>query len=243
MIYGVTDQIDLAVAPGPPDTPYTTSAVNFDGSTYLTRGAALTGWGTPSQFIAAVWTKLSAANDGIFSDANFFTQGNTNGAYNVNIAGTYFDSDGNALITSTSWQLFLMSLDISGAPGLVRLHMYVGDVDVENAGATSWGGDATCPAGSDFWFGQDGFNVKITGDVADFRLWVGQYLDFSLVANRRYFIRTNGKPTDPSYAVALLGNPIISFIGNSTNFPTNGGTGGAFSVTGSLSNAGTSPTD
>lgn len=242
MKYGIVDQAELAVFSGPPDTPYTTSAVHFNGSTWLTRGAALTGWGTPSLFTAALWTKLTTANDGIFSDVNFFTQGTTNSAYNVNIANSYFDTDGYALITSGAWQLYAFSLDIStGSP--FRRHVIVNDADVENTAATDYGFTTTCPAGSNFFFGQDGFGTKITGDIADFRLWFGQYLDFSLEGNRRYFIRANGKPADPSYANALLGTPIISFIGNASTFPVNGGSGGSFSVTGSLSTAGTSPTD
>ena len=76
-----------------------------------------------------------------------------------------------------------------------------------------------------------------------FRLWLGTAMDFTVQGNRRYFVRANGKPTNPSYALALLGAPIIQFIGNSTAFPVNGGSGGSFTVTGSLTNAGTSPTD
>ena len=94
------------------------------------------------------------------------------------------------------------------------------------------------------WFGDDGSGFsKITGDVGYFRLWINVTLDFSVAGNRRYFVRSNGKPANPSYALASLGMPLISFIGNSTAFPVNGGSGGSFAVTGSLTNAGTSPTD
>ena len=96
MIYGVTD-VDAPVT-GPPDAGYTTSAVHFNGSTWLTRGAALTGWGTPTKFTFAMWTKLSVCNDGPFSDANYFAVGSTSNLgvdyLNVGVNGNYFDSGG-----------------------------------------------------------------------------------------------------------------------------------------------------
>lgn len=236
-------------APVIPDIPYTTFAVHFNGSTYLHRGAALTGWGTPSQFTAALWTKLSAATDGIFADANFFTQGAVisggNHYISMDVASddTYFDAFGNADLVSASWQGVFISGDLNMNPSSLRI--YRNDSDVLNSGDTGVGGDTTIVAGSEFYVGQDGFGTKITGDVADFRLWLGAYADFSQVNTRRRFIRSNGKPADPTLATALLGTPTISFIstGNTASFAANGGSGGTFTTVGTLSMAGTSPTD
>src|SRR4029453_11153479 len=93
----VADAIDPRVgAGGVPDTPYTTSAVHFDGSTWLHKETALSGWGAPNKYTWAVWIKLTSANDGIFSDANWFTQGSTADSgtdyFNVNVYTTYYDS-------------------------------------------------------------------------------------------------------------------------------------------------------
>lgn len=233
-----------------PDINYVTSAVHFGGSAYLSRGAGLTGWGTPSKFTSVVWTKLSSCEDGIFSDANYFTQGTTadgaNRYINANVANAYCESLGQ--ITSASWQCFLMSMDLTNAPTEVVFSLYLGESDT--LGSSSHGSaSATIAAGSDFFFGQDGWGVKITGDVADFRLWLGSAVDFSVVNNRRLFIRSNGKPADTSLPVAILGNPIVSFIADPdvtdpiSAFVTNGGTGGDFTLTGSLTAASTSPTD
>ncbi len=230
------------------DIPYTTFGVHFNGLTWLTRGAALTGWGTPNKFTAALWSKLSVCNDGIFSDANFFTQGTTadngNKYVNVNVASTYFDSYGLGQIISAGWQCLLISLDVSVAGASVQ-RLYINDIDKLEAADSSEGFTTTIAAGSNFFFGQDGFGVKITGDIADFRLWLGGNADFSQVNTRRRFIRSNGKPAQPSLATDLLGTPIVSFIstGNTASFAANGGSGGAFTTTGSLSMAGTSPTD
>lgn len=248
IIAGIIDQY---VAPAQVDIPYVTGAVHFNGSTYLSRGAALTGWGTPNKFTCALWTKLSAANDGIFSDANYFTQGATTpggGNYyiNFNVRNYYWDSSTTAKITSTGWQCLLASLDISvanaGSPDL-----YLGDTDVLVPANSTTSSSTTIPAGSNFYFGQDGFNVKITGDVADFRLWFGTALDFSNINNRRLFVRANGKPADRAAAVTLMGTPIVQFVATPgsevATFSVNGGTGGAFTTTGTLTVASSSPTD
>lgn len=250
MIYGITDQVDLATGPQPPpDTNYTTAAVHFDGSTSLARGANLTGWTTPSKFVGVMWTKLSAAVNGIFGDNDQFLDGTLldgpDKYHFLQFADTYCDSFqvATAKITSAAWQCFLFSCDLTDSPAIPRINLFVGDTDGENHSDRGAGSSTSLSALSDFWFGQDGVGDFITGDIADVRFWIDQYMDFTIEANRRYFIRPNGKPADPTYANALLGTPIISFIGNSTNFPTNGGSGGAFSLTGSLTNAGTSPTD
>lgn len=234
-----------------PDIDYVTSAIHFGGASYLARGAALTGWGTPSKFTSVVWTKLTDAPDGIFSDANDFTQGATvdgaNQYINFNVAGTYWDSWAKGQLISTPWQCFMASGDFTDVYAVLRL--YLGDTDVLESDDTDYGGAATISAGSNFWFGQDGYGVKITGDVADFRLWLGSAVDFSIVNNRRLFIRSNGKPADPSLATAALGTPIVSFIADPeatdpiSTFVTNGGSGGDFTLTGSLTAASTSPTD
>lgn len=240
-----------------PDIDYVTSAVHFGGSAYLTRGSALTGWGTPSSFVAVVWTKLSSCLDGIFTDTGDFTGGCTSDGLghtylSFNPAGGYFDAFGgvasNIVATSSGWQSVLVSANLASAPA-ISVWMYSGDTDILDHDNVS-GSNSTMDVGSDFWFGQDGYDYgKIVGDVADFRMWVGHYLDFSVVNNRRLFIRSNGKPADPSLATAVLGTPIISFIADPdvtdpiSAFVTNGGTGGDFTLTGSLTTASTSPTD
>lgn len=247
MNYGIVAAARTTVTEAIPDIDYETGAVHFDGSAYLSRGATLTGWGTPSKFTSVVWIKLSSCEDGIFSDANYFTQGTTadgaNRYINANVANAYCESLGQ--ITSAGWQCFLLSMDLTDAPTEVPFSLYLGDSDT--LGSSSHGSaSSTIAAGSDFFFGQDGLGVKITGDVADFRLWLGSAVDFSIVSNRRLFIRSNGKPADPTLATAVLGTPIVSFIASKADptgtFVANGGTGGSFTLTGSLT-ATLSPTD
>ncbi len=247
MICGVADQF----VPAPiPDIPYVTGAVHFNGSTFLARGATLTGWGTPSKFTMVLWSKLSVCNDGISSDANFFTQGTTsdngNKYINVNVANTYFDSFGAGFITSAAWQCLLISLDVTVSGASIQ-RLYQNDIDVRVVDNSSEGNTTTIATGSNFWVGQDGFGVKITGDLADYRLWLGSALDFNNINNRRLFIRSNGKPADPAAAQTLLGTPIVKFMATVASpvatFSVNGGSGGTFTTTGTLTAASTSPTD
>lgn len=61
--------------------------------------------------------------------------------------------------------------------------------------------------------------------------------------DRRNFIDADGKPVAPTVAIAAYGTPTVALIGNASAFLTNQGTGGAFTLTGSLTNAATSPSD
>jgi hypothetical protein len=82
--------------------------------------------------------------------------------------------------------------------------------------------------GTPFWFGSDAYpGDAIVGDVADFRIYVGKIIDFSLEANRRLFIDANGKPVDPAVARAALGPAMVEFIGDKDSFDGNAnGAGG-----------------
>ncbi len=98
-----------------------------------------------------------------------------------------------------------------------------------------------------FFVCQSGFNVGLIGDVADFRIMPGvSLLDGSgdiPLAKRRLFVDAGGKPVDPAVATTALGTPCILFSGDAAGFPVNQGTGGAFTLTGTLTNASTIPSD
>jgi hypothetical protein len=86
------------------------------------------------------------------------------------------------------------------------------------------------------------------GDLSDFRVfYVNSLLDGSgdiPLATRRLFRTADGKPVDPAVATAALGTAgTVSLSGDSSGFATNQGTGGAFTTTGTLTNAATSPSN
>jgi hypothetical protein len=225
--------------------PYTASAVHFAGSTWLQRHAWLTGIGDFNKFIFSVWTKLSNAGDGLFAAtagaSDFFQQGVTivSGTeyFNMSIADSYFDTYPNTPGMETgSWQHVLWSTDISGADGtsggIVR-QIYVNESNIASTDDDDAGTDPTVSNLTDFYFADDGFGTRITGDIADFQMWIGTSLDLSIAANRELFIR-DGAPVNPIIASQTLGTPTILFRGDATTFATNQGSGGDFTLHGSL---------
>jgi hypothetical protein len=159
--------------------------------------------------------------------------------------GTQDDSFGtivpSSVDLSAGWQCVIAA--INATTGVAKI--YFGDTDV--TGTINFSGAAS-PLwnGLQFLLGDDGFGDGATMDMADFRLAIGQNWlvsgDISL-ATRRLFIDADGKPVDPTTATASLGAPAILFSGDASTFPVNQGTGGVFTLTGSLTNASTSPSD
>ncbi len=141
-----------------------------------------------------------------------------------------------------NWHHFLSSGFTDTTPPR-PLKIYLDDVDVSNT-SDLLGVDAFSMAwdGLPFYCFDDVNGDPFTGDIADF--WVGPGVslltggDIALV-DRRKFISASGKPVNPS------GFPsgAVLFSGDHTTFPVNQGTGGAFTLTGTLTDASTSPSD
>ena len=90
---------------------------------------------------------------------------------------------------------------------------------------------------------------KLKGFFAEVSFAFGQSLDFSIVSNRRKFLSAGGKPVflgaDGSLPTGTA--PIIyQHLDDGeavANFATNRGTGGDFTITGTLDTGSTSPSD
>lgn len=82
-------------------------------------------------------------------------------------------------------------------------------------------------------------------DMADLWIDVGMAIDFSVQANRRRFINATLKPVDlgTNGELPTGSRPTFFFSGDAGKFAVNKGTGGPFVVTGSLTNASSSPDD
>jgi hypothetical protein len=84
-------------------------------------------------------------------------------------------------------------------------------------------------------------------NVSDALFWHGvSFLDASgeiPAATVSLFRDSAGKPREPQFSIAAFGAPTIMFSGNSSTFGTNQGTAGAAVLTGTLTNAATSPSD
>ncbi len=85
---------------------------------------------------------------------------------------------------------------------------------------------------------------KYNGDFAQVYI-TDEYLDISILANRRKFISSNGKPveigsdgSDPTGTA-----PLVLFDGATVSWHTNKGSGGGFTEVGALTDAASSPSD
>lgn len=95
-------------------------------------------------------------------------------------------------------------------------------------------------------FISEAIDTPFTGDVADLWIAPGQFIDFSVTENRRKFISASNKPVNLGVngATPTGTAPVIFFSGDASSFgQPNLGSGGAFSHTGSLTDASTSPSD
>ncbi len=232
----------------------------FDGTNdYLRITGALSG--SPSDtktILLSAWFKLT---DNLESSAIFsYVDGNAFGQYaslidvtNMVFRGESWDTSGvdrihrgisnNDVIDSADgWSNILIS--VNSATTAIQ-HMYYNDVEVLNTN------NLTTDKIFD-WTGTGVWNIgRGSGNGKDFNgalqeIYVtNEYLDLSTEANRRKFIDGSGKPVDlGSDGSTPTGTQAIIYLNNVyTSFETNLGSGGNFTVTGALADAGTSPSD
>jgi len=233
---------------------YTAKAVHFDGSTFLqnltlacTNSTSLL---TNVWVRAASWAGAPALwssdpnNNGLALEIN--NSGNDHmEQYLLDGMGSLFYASDAAALDLNTWINYLIATDTNHDEGSKVCVIYR-----TNTLATPGAGTDTGPAfsspfsGKEFDVGSDTIGDPFTGDMADFSFWPNTSVivggDIPL-ATRRLFIDASNKPVDPATAIATLGTPPILFSGDHTTFPTNQGSGGAFSLTGSLTDASTHP--
>lgn len=236
-----------------PGGPYVAKAVHFDGSSWLSRGQGI--FGSDGN---AVLLSLWVAN----GDPDFFQYcfSSPNGYLEF-----YPDSDDSPLLlldegetdqlygsgpvtTGSVWHHVLLKIK----PGALTLDT-AGQLVVDGVYQTQVGElPFTMVSGSlpfspqlstetDFIVGGDG-GEGAKCDLAQFYLayGAGADVDLSDSAVVAKFI-VDGRPVDVLTSGAP--SPLVLFDGNETGFSVNKGTAGAFSLTGALTNASTSPSD
>jgi len=241
--------IDLVTSPA----EYAANAVAFDGTNdYLDRGGDLTGSVAGKLLTGSLWFKINsvgightfyAAETGAFvfievrlQANNFFVvqarQSNT-----AVVLQMFFSN----FTDTTSWHHLLWSADLTNP---ARRHLILDDVEVD---------EASTHVNVDMDFQNDehqigakvgGFN-KADSDMADFWMFPGVYIDFSIEANRRRFRTSGGKPKDlgSDGSIPTGSSPLLYFSGATAAWHTNKGTGGGFTEIGALTDATTSPSD
>lgn len=230
---------------------------DFDGTNdYMTRGA-LTGAVDSKTGILSAWIRLDGGDgtdmmifDGIAGLLSglqrtignkflieFQSPGST-GAAELSIITT------SSYVASATWRHVLFSWDTAA----LASHCYVNDVN--DKGAVTISNIALDYTDANWAIGTaQALDKRLNGCLAEFYFAPGQYLDFAVVANRRKFISAKGKPVHLGVNGALpTGTAPIIYLGVRKeeavgNFSINRGTGGNFTITGTLDPASTSPSN
>lgn len=230
---------------------------------YMTRGG-LTGAVDSKLGILSFWLRIDGGN---FTPRYYFTGLVTAGGTDrrihvihntlddtIDLVITDSDGSGTFLLLSTAssyaasatWHHFLYSWDQTSTPAC-SLHV----TDADDLGSPVLRQDFA----ADFTLGEWTIGalvngpIRMNGALAEFYFAPAQYLDFSIVANRRKFISGGGKPvflgSDGSLPTGIA--PLVyQHLADGeavANFATNRGSGGNFAISGTLDTASTSPSD
>jgi hypothetical protein len=235
---------------------------DFDGANdYMSRGGELTGMSDGKQGIISVWVRLDGGNASNLYIADNAPAAGSSSFYLIRSAGNTFtiqgrDSPGGTLLlslqtTSTytsaaTWLHVLAAWDMAVG---TSYSIYISDA--LDMGAAIFTNNTIDYTGGAFTIGGNGSvpSPSFNGAIAELYFAPGQYLDFSLVANRRKFISASGKPVHLGATGSLpTGTAPLLYLHLDdseavANFATNRGTGGDLSITGTLATASDSPSD
>ena len=231
---------------------YSTTAIDLDGVSDRYRSASLTSQVNSKKGILSFWFRLDGrdgANRRIYVSQTAYvdiairsTDLLTIQIYSV-IDGLLVNlSTVSTFTASASWRHLLASWDTSIGAGAI----YVDDA-LDSSGSVSM--DATNDLKYIDPSAYLGANVDGSGDFqgcwADYYFNQSDYLDFSVVANRRLFRDASGKPVSlgPTGNLPTTNQPIIFLKGDATDFHDNLGFGGALTVDGAPTDCSSSPTD
>ena len=235
---------------------------DFDGTNdYMLRGAGLTGAADSKTGILSVWFRLDAATAThrfIGASATVGVAANRFRSSRLStgpLAILATDAAGGGVMsmlsaTSYSANVAYRHLLASWNAATGAMHMYVDDVEDLDEGASSLLDVEIDYTLADWGIGGDSnAGNKMNGPLAELYLAPGQFLDFSVEANRRKFRDANGWPkflghngsrptgTAPLVYCGLRDGEAVA------DFATNRGTGGNYTITGTLDTASSSPSD
>jgi hypothetical protein len=237
---------------------FTCDAADFDGTNdKMARGAELDGMADSKSGIFSGWVRIDGGDGttrrilGTQSGGGlqvFINAGNVFRALARNAALTDIlgMNTPNTFTASITWLHVLMSWDLATASAR---SIYINDSI--NVVVDTFVDDTIDYTRGNWGVGDNpGINpVKWNGAMAEIYFAPGQYLDFSVEANRRKFISATGKPVDlgadgsTPTGVAPLVYLHLDDGEAVANFATNRGTGGNFTITGTLDTASSSPSD
>lgn len=235
------------------------NANDFDGSSnYLTRGADLTGVSDGPLGAMSLWFRLDGG-DG--SQLRLWTNDQNDG-YCTAYRGTdnklrvdlydstaalnlKFGSTGTYLAGAT-WHHVCASWNTNFSAGNKLYKMIVDGVDVTAtvADASNAFDIAYVSATTNFgMYGGTTGNNKFNGCIAETWFAPGQYIDFSVAANVQKFRTVSGRPANlgPAGALPTGVAPAVYLPSATSSMGTNAGTGGNFSINGTLNACSSTP--
>ena len=236
-------------------------SADFDGTNdYMTRGAGLDGAADSKTGIMSVWCRVDGGDGAvrdILTAATTVAGGAIRFEIGIDTANKFFvvgrNSAATAILSLTSsahlagatWFHVLMSWNLATAGAR---SVYVNDTD--ETSQVTFTDDTIDYTWADWGIGAGpDASAKFNGCMAEFYFAPGQYLDFSIVANRRKFISGSGKPvylgadgSAPTGTAPIAYQRVADGAAVAT-FATNLGTGGDFAITGTLTAGSTNPSD
>jgi hypothetical protein len=232
----------------------TVNAVDYDGSTnFLTRGADLTGNADSSTGILSVWLRLDGSNGSdmailynAISNVEVWRRSAGNIRFRLRSAGgaiLTFETVG-TFTAGASWINLLASWNTNAGAGSKTSHLYINSVSdktVISDGDSAFNVDYTS---TNWMVGSSGVSLTdaYNGCMAELYFAPGQFLDFSVQANREKFI-LGGLPvslgSDGSTPTGTA--PKIYLKNPAASVGTNSGNGGDFTANGSFVNCSTGP--
>lgn len=237
---------------------YIAKAVHFDGTAWLVNDALTA---TDNGFVS--WTGflkfVNNSGNSTFAvvdpDNSYTTSWNYSGSSPIKYYADLESADASASIhvqthdgspVADVWHSIVGTAETDFASGQKRGKLYIDRIDVTEL-VDSDAAFTLAFNGLPFWFGNDDSASGATFDCADVRFITGvSFLSAGdiPVETLDLFVTADNKPVDPAVATAALGAAgAVLFSGDATTFGTNQGTGGSFTLTGSLTNATTSPSD
>ena len=236
---------------------YVAPAVRFNGTNTTLTKNDITGMADGKQFSFSYFIKFiggDAADQSIFRMQEPSIQGfglsrtslnkyNTTGRDSTSTTLLYCDTTSSDNTVSKGWMHVCGSAKMDNSSPKFRIYVN-GSADGTSASGVEIDGIFNFTAGDNpARFGSlSGASQWLNAELSEF-WWTNTFIDFTVAANIQKFRTSSGKPVflGSNGQIPTGTAPLIYMSGNAANFATNFGTGGAFTVSGSLTDAASSP--
>ena len=227
--------------------PTTSTSVFFDGSNdNLSRGADLTGLSNGKVFTCSFFFRITNTGS---SNLRIMNSESSGGQFVIARGGSSadkkfhfrgFNSSGSEICSvncdkifedSAQWHHIMCSVDLANSAA----HLYVDGLDDKASSPTLTNDTIDWTNGNWFIGSDEGGNNKFHGDIAEL-YWTDEFLDLSSASNRLKFLTASGEPANlGSDGSTPTGTQPKIYLKNAFGtFQNNLGSGGNFSVGGSL---------